>query len=272
MQVSRREIKIVPEPYVEIIGRQAVDREAVQRVLARNGHNGWNSDSEIPAQVLVEFAGRKCYQSFLRMRPGGNAAYIRNLIEKAHGSCAEHAVWTISIEGVSRTLSHELLRHRAGLSPSELSQRFVDCADVGMVLPPAMLEEYLAQVTASDDIRAWIEKRAADLDEYAEETEKQLANAPAELSGTDKRKWARQAARNCLPNCAETKLVITVNARCLRNIIEQRASRHADVEIRRFANVLYDRMIVEAPAIFFDYVCEDLPDGTREITTKNRKV
>lgn len=118
----------------------------------------------------------------------------------------------------------------------------------------------------------WVEDRTHDLRRYERDTERLLADAPAELTGTERRKWARQAARDGLPNCTETRMVLTMNSRCVRNILEQRGSRHADAEIRRFANVLYDAMVREAPALFSDYTAETLYDGSRELVTKNRKV
>src|SRR5919202_4719305 len=64
--------------------------------------------------------------SFLRPRPGGNAAYLSHIKESGHGSVLEHAVWNFLITGVSRSLTHELIRHRAGMGYSQLSQRYVD--------------------------------------------------------------------------------------------------------------------------------------------------
>jgi thymidylate synthase (FAD) len=277
------DLKVITEPTLLVLGRQQLDQANIDTFVKC----GWRSDSDVPSQVLMEVAGRTCYQSFKSPRPGGNKAYISHIIETQHGSVCEHAVWTFGVEGVSRSFSHELERHRAGVSPSELSQRYVDCSDVAFVVPPAKMKWYEAyQLTSAmcndnvDDVtwtRAgyyadWLSVRMNDLQEYERDMERLLTDAPAELTGTDRRKWARQAARDGLPNCTETKLVLTMNARAIRNVLEQRGSRFADAEIRRFANVLYDIMLVEAPHIFADYETTALHDGTRELNTKNRKV
>ena len=274
---------IITSPVVKVCYRQQADHAAIEEFV---GHP-WRSDTEVAGQSAVELGGRSCYWSFKTPRPGGNAAHVGHLIESGHGSCLEHAVWTIGVRGVSRSFSHELIRHRAGLSPSELSQRYVDCSDVAFVVPPAKMTWYDAyQQTAAmcndavDDAvwrcagyySDWLGDRMDDLRRYERDTDRLLMESPAELKGTEQRKWARQAARDGLPNCTETRLVLTMNARAIRNVLEQRGSRHADAEIRRFANVLYDVMVVEAPSLFSDYHKLTLHDGSIELTTPNRKV
>ena len=70
----------------------------------------------------------------------------------------------------------------------------------------------------------------------------------------------------------ETKIFLTANARALRHVIEMRASRFADPEIRAMAGALYRVMKNEAPSLFGDYREEKLPDGSIEVTTDRRKV
>src|SRR5436305_1950183 len=89
---------------------------------------------------------------------------------------------------------------------------------------------------------------------------------------TLRRKLARQAARSVLPNATETKIFVTANARALRHFIELRASRHAEVEIRKLAVKVLEIMKKEAPNIFGDYELLPLPDGTFEAVTPHRKV
>lgn len=288
-------MKIITEPKVYLVGRQTTDDSAIWRFLHEAGAPNWHTDTKKPAQELCEVAGRLCYQSFANPRPGGNAAYLKRILEVGHGSVLEHAAWNLIITGVSRSLSKELLRHRAGLSPSELSQRYVDCSDVAFVAPPALRE------TVHDAMRIFFDHwdapkfdcvelsclRSQGINSrglewlacminaeaaYAKLTDYLAVLAPTELSGTDRRKWARQAARSVLPECTETKIMITVNARALRHIIEQRCSRHADAEIRRLAGVLLDVMQNESPNLFGDYTKTQLPDGSFEATTSYRKV
>ena len=75
---------------------------------------------------LAEFAGRLCYMS--QRNPAGRNTrdYLENIKRQGHGSVLEHANYSVLIEGVSRSLTHELVRHRAGWAYSQLSQRYVD--------------------------------------------------------------------------------------------------------------------------------------------------
>src|SRR5260370_34700297 len=93
-----------------------------------------------------------------------------------------------------------------------------------------------------------------------------------EPARTLRRKLARQAARSVLPNATETKIFVTANARALRHFIEMRASRHAEVEVRKLAVKVLEVMKVEAPSLFADYQLVPLPDGTAEVNTPHRKV
>ncbi len=106
-------IRVITEPSVYVLGRQTVDDAELDRFLADHGVS-WESDSEVAGEVLTETAGRVCYMSFAKPRPGGNAAYLTHIKEVGHGSVLEHAVWNLLLTGVSRSLTHELVRHRAG--------------------------------------------------------------------------------------------------------------------------------------------------------------
>src|SRR5213082_2947479 len=65
--------------------------------------------------------------------------YLENIKKQGHGSVLEHANYSILIEGVSRSLTHELVRHRAGFAYSQLSQRYVDESEASFVIPPAII-------------------------------------------------------------------------------------------------------------------------------------
>jgi len=257
-------IKIFREPVVYLLGRQTVDEAELNRFLADHGVT-WQTDSEIAAEVLTETAGRTCYMSFAKPRPGGNATYLNHIIEVGHGSVLEHAVWNFLITGVSRTLTHELIRHRAGMGYSQLSQRYVDESVAEYVEP---------EVIATDPElhRLWVDSVAQSHRAYLELAEKLQAKFADEPDRTSRRKLARQAARSVLPNATETKIFMTANSRAVRNLLEQRGSRFAEPEIRKLANVLLELMQREAPNIFQDYRKEPLADGTFEIVTDHRKV
>src|SRR6185437_9062347 len=88
---------------------------------------------------LAEFAGRICYMSQHNPANRSTADYLENIKKQGHGSVLEHAVYVLLIEGISRSCSHELVRHRAGFGYSQLSQRYVDESHAAFVIPPAML-------------------------------------------------------------------------------------------------------------------------------------
>src|SRR5262245_53611657 len=135
------EITIIRNPRVYLVGRQTVDDSALSAFLSDHEVNHWSTDTDEAGEKLIEVAGRVCYMSFARPRPGGNKAYISHLLEVGHGSVLEHAVFNLIITGVSRSFTHELIRHRAGFSYSQLSQRFVDESECEFVEPDAIADD-----------------------------------------------------------------------------------------------------------------------------------
>src|SRR6187200_1526914 len=94
-------LKIITAPTVYVLGKQTVQTAEVDRFLADHGVS-WASDTSVAAELLTETAGRVCYMSFAKPRPGGNQAYLNHIKEVGHGSVLEHAVWNLLITGVSR--------------------------------------------------------------------------------------------------------------------------------------------------------------------------
>ena len=88
---------------------------------------------------LAEFAGRLCYMSQKNPANRTTRDYLENIKKQGHGSVLEHANYSLLLEGISRSLTHELVRHRAGFAYSQLSQRYVDESDAAFVVPPAIL-------------------------------------------------------------------------------------------------------------------------------------
>jgi thymidylate synthase (FAD) len=258
-----KDIRVLREPTVYLVGRQTVDDAELERFLADHGVS-WQTDTEVAAERLTEVAGRLCYMSFARPRPGGNQTYLGHILEVGHGSVLEHAVWNFIIVGVSRSLTHELIRHRH-FSPSQLSQRYVDESVAEYVEPDCIAVD-------PELHRLWLEAVAHSHRAYVQLAEKLQESFKDEPDRTLRRKLARQAARSVLPNATETKIFITANARALRNFIELRASRHAEVEIRKLAVQVLRLLQQDAPHIFSDYQLQPLPDGTFEATTPHRKV
>lgn len=258
-------MKIIRRPQVYLIGRQTLDADEVGRFLRDHEVAHWTTDSRIPAEVLPEIAGRVCYMSFSKPRPGGNEAYLEHIKQVGHGSVLEHSVWNFIFTGVSRSFTHELVRHRAGFGYSQLSQRYVDESVAEFVEPdciaddPALHEVWRSAVESAQ--AAYVKLVEGLQDKFAEVEDKTL-----------RRKLARQAARSVLPNATETKIFVTANARALRHFIELRCNEHAETEIRLVARQVLEILRREAPNLFGDYRLEKLPDGSYEARTEHRKV
>jgi thymidylate synthase (FAD) len=262
---AARDIRVIREPTVYLVGRQTVDPAELDRFLADHGVAAWTTDTDVAGERLTELAGRLCYMSFAKPRPGGNKAYLDHILEVGHGSVLEHAVWDFVFVGISRSLTHELVRHRAGWGYSQLSQRYVDESVAEYVEPDCIAED-------AELHRIWLEAIAQSHQAYLRLAERLQETFQAEPDRTARRKLARQAARSVLPNATETKIFVSANARALRHFIELRASRFAEVEIRKLAVKVLDIMQEEAPHMFSDFQRVPLPDGTVEAVTAHHKV
>ena len=258
-------MRIIRKPTVYLIGSQTTDQARIDRFLADHEVETWDTDSSIAGEKLSEMAGRLCYMSFAAPRPGGNAAYLDRILEQAHGSVLEHCVFSFIITGVSRSFTHELVRHRAGFAYSQLSQRYVDESVADFIEPACIADDPELHETW----RAAVEECQA---AYVKLVEGLMHSFAGEPDNTLRRKLARQAARSVLPNATETKIFVTANARALRHFIEMRASEHAEIEIRSVAIMMLEQLQQAAPNIFGDYEIVKLADGTRVARTGYRKV
>lgn len=260
---STGDVRLIETPSVYLVGKQQLNTDEIDRFLEDNGHT-WETDTEVGAELLAEMAGRICYVSYGKGRKT-NREYLDNIIGVGHGSVLEHGVWNFMLTGVSRTMTHELVRHRAGFGYSQLSQRYVDESQTAFVIPPIIAKD--AELTAM-----FTESVRASRDSYRALTEKLLEKYSDIESNTLRRKLARQAARSVLPNATETQIFVTANARALRHFIELRADEHADCEIRSTAVAMWRILNDESPNIFGDYEEYLAPDGTPAVRTAHRKV
>ena len=208
---------------------------------------------------LAEFAGRLCYMSQHNPAKRETREYIENIKKQGHGSVLEHANYSVLMEGVSRSLTHELVRHRAGFAYSQLSQRYVDESQASFVVPPAILgDEALEQ--------AWRTQVEAAQTLYVDLVGRLMERYGWVADKVHRRKMAREAARAVLPNATETKIVVTGNARAWRTMLELRSSEGAELEIRRLAVALLRLFQREAPGFFSDfeiYTAEDRREAGR---------
>jgi thymidylate synthase (FAD) len=262
-QSEPREPKIIREPEIYIVGRQTMDRETIDRFL-EDQELTWETDTEVGGEQLVEAGGRICYMSFGKGRKT-NREYIQNLVSMKHGSVLEHATWDFIITGVSRSFTHELVRHRAGWGYSQLSQRYVDESTANFVEP---------EIIARDESlhAVWLNAVKTAHEAYRQLVEGLMEHLPNVENKTERRKRVREAARSVLPNATETMIFCSANARALRHFIELRGAEGAEAEIRRVAIKLLRLMQQEAPTLFGDYEIARLEDGTEVARTAWEKV
>ena len=215
----------------------------------------WETDAD-GGQALAEFAGRACYQSWSKPNPATatNAGYLRHILEVGHLSVLEHGTVSMYLTGLSRSLTHELVRHRH-FSYSQLSQRYVPEHEAEMVEPAVIAEDpelHALFLASTEAALAAYEQLLAGL-------EQRFADAP---NATLRRRQARQAARAVLPNATETRIVVTGNYRAWRHFVAMRASEHADVEIRALAIACLRELQRVAANVFGDFRISTLADGS----------
>lgn len=191
------------------------------------------------AESLVEHAGRGCYESW--HRPNAATAktsdYInRTAFDMQHGSILEHASATFRFSGVSRAWLTEMERHRH-LSWSVASQRYIDGEKFGVVMPPAIRD------SSSSVQHHWREATKKAYDAYAvlSDSLNDFEDVPL--------KQRREAARGVLPNCVETRGVVTGNLRAWSTILPLRAHHTADAEMQEVSHLILDAIRPVAPTV-----------------------
>lgn len=199
----------------------------------------WFPSSHRDGEQLIEFAGRACYQSWHKPNPAtaDTADYIANVLAQRHFSVVEHSSVSFYIEDVSRSLTHELVRHRH-FSYSQLSQRFVDMSGARPVVHPSVRGD-----NAAEDIlhRGFI----AALTHYDAMVEHLKTTRP-----DMERKQVREVARELLPNCTPTSLIVSGNLRSWLEFVEKRCSPAADAAIREVSLDILAKLKDELPSVF----------------------
>lgn len=208
------------------------------------------------ADGLAELGGRRCYLSFgtdlnpnvIKIRKD-QAGYIANILASKHGSVVEHASFTFAIEGVSRVLTHELVRHRAGTAISQESGRYVRLTDEIPFDHPGVLQGNPALMRDAADL---LERMGAFQQRIADEFDLDDARLPFAI-----KKQITSAMRRYAPEGRSTGLVWSANVRALRHIIETRTASGAETEIREWAHELGLIMKAKAPLLFADFEIDE---------------
>lgn len=210
---------------------------------------------------LAEFAARGCYESWTRPNPATATldGYLEHIFDVEHLSVIEHGTVSLHFSGVSRSFTHELIRHRH-FSFSQLSQRYakLDTASDGdkHVVPPLFEDDDAAQALLFDAWRGAVNQYNRLLPIAVEAAKKRG------YTGTMARKRAQEAARCVLPNMTPTKIVVSGNHRSWADFLLKRGGAAADLEIREAAFRIYDLLHDLEPAIYrnIEFV-NDTPDG-----------
>jgi len=186
-----------------------------------------NPDKTVAAAARLCYSPLGAEKLMQDFSPDEVAKFLGKLLELGHLSPVEHISFTFAIEGVSRVLSHQLVRHRIGVSYSQKSQRYVKEDQFDYIIPPTVKNNPAGEELFRDQM-AQIQAAYNEL----------LKIVPAE------------DARYVLPNATETKLVVTYNARSLLHFFELRCCQRAQWEIRQLADLMLREVRKVAPLIF----------------------
>jgi thymidylate synthase (FAD) len=249
-------------PSVHLLARPSIDVDGMRAYLDLVGGASWldrrlaeTDGTPNPGELLVEFAGRACYRSW---EPGLNPnvsrvrtdqrEYFANILRSAHGSVLEHANYSFAVRDASRVATHEIVRHRAGAAYSQESLRYVRLVDIGFRIPPAL-----------EPLRRQCVEIVERLEEFQVEAARAL-EIDAEGVPFHVKKEVTSALRRLAPDGLSTDLVMTMNVRTLRHVIEMRTAPGAEEEMRLIFGMLAELMIAEAPGLFQDF--RRLDDGS----------
>jgi thymidylate synthase (FAD) len=221
----------------------------LEQFLSERGLD-WHRD--VPGtepELVAEFAGRVCYMSFGELQSRRTTrVYLENILRAGHGSVLEHATFTLLADGISRSLSHQLVRHRVGFSYSQLSQQYHDESGASFVEPEGLDED--------PSLRArWERWRQESLALYAD-LQRDPALQPGGKSGVSTKEQSRRRrarARLVLPNATATSLVITGNTRAWRHVLCTRGNIVGDLEMRAYCIDAYRLLSQAAPNLFLGF-------------------
>lgn len=197
--------------------------------------------------LVIAAAAKQCYNknfnyiefynNHINENKTKNQEFIKRIADSGHTSILEHASATFLITGVSRALTHQLVRHRIA-SYTQQSQRYVDMSELKYIVPPS--------IAACND-PAVISEYKWVMDKI-EITYKYLVRELIKSGRTEQQ--AHEDARFVLPNAAETQIVMTMNYRELGDFLGKRMCKRAQWEIRQMATEIFNIMSKQSPGIF----------------------
>jgi len=269
------------EPSVALVSRPQVNLEAIRPFLEsfpeEHGFTSYLDDPDnLPdAEAAAKFAGQLCYLSLGPRRTKNKEAerYFRNINESGHGSVYEHPGFSFLFWGVSRSLTHELVRHRAGFGFSQVSQRYASGSLLRFCMRPEFQGNKDLEENFLDDIELQYDFYHLTREKWGKILDQRLtSDVKKALGKSGLRKMKNQVARNSLPNCTEAPIYVTMNTRALRHFLHMRGSKFAETEIRALSLKLFKLVQIHLPNILRDVTTEDLPDGTSGLHLQFPKV
>jgi thymidylate synthase (FAD) len=192
-------------------------------------------------EEVVAMAAKLCYSQAgveelkERIEAKDQAVFVEKLAAIGHLSPIEHISFTFGIEGISRACTHQLVRHRVA-SYSQQSQRYVKAEQFDYIIPPSIKQDAVM---------------AAEFERLMGEAQESYARMLKRLEELGyKGEAGQQDARYLLPNAAETKIIVTMNARELLHFLKLRCCNRAQWEIRAMAERMLALAKTVAPTIF----------------------
>ncbi len=214
------------------------------------------SHTDQPERLIAQ-AAKICYSAVgveeidKSLSEESTEKFINMLMDIGHESPIEHVSFTFAVEGVSRTLTHQLVRHRMA-SFSQQSQRYVKLDQFNYIIPPQIDKNEKAREIFINSMEE-DQKRYSEIVDilYKENLELLLSQGESESSARSKaEKMSIEDARYVFPNACETKIVFTMNARSLFNFFKHRCCNRAQWEIRELSIEMYKLVKEVAPTLF----------------------
>jgi len=210
------------------------------------------------AEKLIASAAKLCYSPVgvdkieEKLTDENTKRFLDMLMGMGHESPIEHVSFTFGVEGVSRVLTHQLVRHRIGCSYSQQSQRYVKLDQFEYIIPPDIESIPKAKeifTKAMEDDQRYYNELSEILYEnhYKSYIKEGLSEKEAKRMAEKK---SIEDARYVFPNACETKIVFTMNARSLFNFFNHRCCNRAQWEIRELATEMLRQVKKVAPTLF----------------------
>ena len=194
-------------------------------------------------EKVCGIGARTCTSDKIPTKEDDTSKALRSAISSGHDSVLEHFTMTFAVSGVSRALTHQLVRHRLA-SYSQQSQRYVDMEEFEYITPASMDDRVIAEYDFFRNRNAYVPLREkyADIMEYLRQCYKSMVDAGV----------PEEDARYILPNACCTNIILTVNARELRHIAEERMCARSQWEIRELVTKMVKQAKEVAPTLFAD--------------------